>query len=394
MNRYFYPIVFVLAFLPLHVVVMPSATQNKSCALLAHALSAHLHTDSVSCVMRYMDVCYDWQDAHSKHTSLRQHQAYALGTISSQESIAGADGSIIDVYSMANTSRSMILAGHKKHLSVLGFFSDHLLISGFVDGTINVWSMQNVGRYHSLKRDVKSITALAVCSRDRLVTGSLSGNIDVWDLRSSKYIASLVGNQSMISCLQSFAGDRLASGNEAGRIVVYDMRTYEAIMAGGAHAAKVSAITVLPGNRFISGSVDSSLYYWKPQVTTQLIYKFSPDGRIELRPQLYLQYNPNVMLPNHKHPVVSVAVLSDGNVVSCDASGYITIWDLENEQSLVRIDTHCTRVTLLRVLDNGSFALLHSPSIGINRVTLLHSVLNQKRLKDSLVWASLKKPDA
>lgn len=292
--------------------------------------------------------------------------AHSRGVAQAQYS---PDGSYIASVSADSTAKIWLastgqlihtLTGHLAGISALSWSPDSLtLATGSDDKQIRLWSLTTGSPIHSLTGHHNSILSLSFSPKGNiLASGSFDEALMIWDVRSAHQLRSLPAHSDPIGAVDFTPdGTLVASCASDGLIRVWDTGSGQCLRTiVHEDNAKVAYVKFSPNGKYIAAwTVDSCVRLWdfvkgecKKTYQGHQNKKFSiggafgvweeeaflvspsEDGRIlfwDVKNKEILQdikAHDDVVMCLHVEP-------STGNIVSCDKSGYIKVWEPATE---------------------------------------------------------------
>lgn len=258
------------------------------------------------------------------------------------------------------------LTGHLAGISALSWSPDSLtLATGSDDKQIRLWSLTTGSPIHSLTGHHNSILSLSFSPKGNiLASGSFDEALMIWDVRSAQQLRSLPAHSDPIGAVDFTPdGTLVASCASDGLIRVWDTGSGQCLRTiVHEDNAKVAYVKFSPNGKYIAAwTVDSCVRLWdfvtgscKKTYQGHKNAKFSiggafgvwedeaflvspsEDGRI-----LFWDVKNKEILQDikaHDDVVMCLDVEpSTVNIVSCDKSGYIKVWEPATESSEVSV---------------------------------------------------------
>ena len=276
------------------------------------------------------------------------------------------------------------LTGHLAGISALSWSPDSLtLATGSDDKQIRLWCLTTGSPIHSLIGHHNSILSLSFSPKGNiLASGSFDEALMIWDVRSAHQLRSLPAHSDPIGAVDFTPdGTLVASCASDGLIRVWDTGSGQCLRTiVHEDNAKVAYVKFSPNGKFIAAwTVDSCVRLWdfvkgecKKTYQGHKNGKFSiggafgvweneaflvspsEDGRI-----LFWDVKNKKILQDvkaHDDVVMCLDVEpSTGNIVSCDKSGYIKVWDPATEEGAPEGQINGVMDGMVNVkLNNGS----------------------------------------
>lgn len=233
--------------------------------------------------------------------------------------ISGSWDTNIFLWDLRNQKKILELTGHSWFVTQLKISIDcKYLASSSNDNSIIIWDIENeFEKLFHLKHndDSISIVSLEWLPNGDIISGSWNNIISVWNLKKQKIIFNLIGHQNTILSLVSFNnGQNLASSSSDKSIIIWDLlEKKNVINLKNLHTSCINSLVVLNDDKLLaSGSSDSTI------VILDLI-----------------NYTVKMRLIGHDGYVLSLTVLSNGDLVSASWDKTIIIWNI-NDGSIKR----------------------------------------------------------
>jgi len=287
-----------------------------------------------------------------------------VGVIAISLIVASSIAGIYAINNNSNFSSPKILAGgHTKEVDSLAFsFDGSTLASGGRDWKINLWNLRTGKVLNTFGENINrdNITAIAFSNDGQIFfSGDLSGTIKIWNCNHSNQF---VGEQKQAHGLEitslafSTSPDILVSGDSNGNIKTWDVINQAQTVEFQERSARqnhsrnrVTAIAIHPtdGKTVASGDSQGLIKIWNIDTGKE---KFSP-------------------LEAHADTVLSIAIKTDGNLVSVSRDGTIKSWNLQESQAILNSEKYFNYSDTFHSLaispQGNSFAISNNEQIEI-----------------------------
>jgi WD40 repeat protein len=231
---------------------------------------------------------------------------------------SGASDNIIKIWEIKTGKCLQTLQGHTKGIFTLKFLPDGRLASGSWDFTIKLWDWKKgfcLKTLRSFSRYDISFGALALIDENTLAAGTNYPLVQFWNIKTDKYMISLLNDESPAA----------------------DFR------------CNVSAILPLSDGRFATGSGDGVIRIWEKTLTTLTAF-------VNLFVERHPVWSNSLTLKGHTDEIRSLALLSDGILVSSSRDYTIKFWDIEKKVCIRTLKEHRHFVGSLAPLPDGLLA--------------------------------------
>jgi WD40 repeat protein len=267
----------------------------------------------------------------------------------------------------------------------------------------------------TLKGHTRSVNALAALPNGHLASASSDRTVRVWDTTHGVCVRTMVGHSKMVNDVVVLRDGHLASGSQDNTIRVWNSSNGACIRVIDTHTEMVFALLVLPNGHLASGSVCGLVKIWNVETgvcqatfdSDAAVYRLAlmPSGiliicalegrvflcdplKLQLLRTLYKQTNDVVVLPDgefamtlvddhhiyisdgaqgtapsepfgqklfgHTDEVNAMAVLPDGELVSCSDDATVRVWS--GRACRLTLTGHDKDVNALCVLSDGRLA--------------------------------------
>jgi WD40 repeat protein len=165
---------------------------------------------------------------------------------------------------------------------------------------------------------MSAIVALPVSPADRVVC-AIENALHIWDVSNRVCEAQLKGHQALVTCLVLLSDGRVASGSQDCSIRIWNIsrRVSDVVLSDNYVPSTgqpvVTAIVELPDYRLASVHQDNTLRIWRTQIG---------DNNVD---EIFGTVQPIARL-TYGSPMLSIAALSDGRIVSGHEDGWILLW--------------------------------------------------------------------
>jgi WD40 repeat protein len=242
-----------------------------------------------------------------------------------------------------------------------------VLISGSWDKSVHIYDLYSFTKTMKISCGNGLICCATRISSSRIATGSTDNIIRVWDIRSGKYLFCLKGHLDGVRSLCSLSIDTIASGSYDHKICVWSLDSGKCIKTLLGHTDRVFCVIKLVDGSLCSTGFDKSIKIWdvatskctktirllrKARILTQLdesriAVGDGPDVKIfSLGTGKCLQ-----VLSVHTDDIMSMTLLSSGDLVTLGWDKAMRIWDL-NISECTKVYSH---VLQLRAIVEISF---------------------------------------
>ncbi|MBE9189072.1 serine/threonine protein kinase [Gloeocapsopsis crepidinum LEGE 06123] len=238
--------------------------------------------------------------------------------------------SIAGIYAINNSdfsSPKILAGGHSREVDSLAFSPDgNTLASGGRDWKINLWNSRSGDLLNTFGENSNrtNITAIAVSKDGQILfSGDLNGTIKIWNRSHSNRFAG-EQRQAHPSTITSLAfrtsPDILVSGDSNGTIKTWDVinqaqtfQLQERSVRQNHSRNRVTAVAIHPtGSKTVaSGDSQGLIKIWNIDTGQE---NFPP-------------------LQAHANTVLSIAIKTDGNLVTGSSDGTIKSWNLQESQA-------------------------------------------------------------
>ena len=260
--------------------------------------------------------------------------------------IASVDGDV-DVFALDSPTDRVILP-HDVEVTSVAALPDGSIATAAVDGVIRLWPANGADTPGQIATLGAPVTAMIVLADGRIAAASVDGDIHVVlaeDGASDPLV--LPGHIGAIRSLFQITlpdgTSALASGGDDTTIRLWDLTTKTQLRVLEGHGDIISGIDVLPDGRLVSTSGDGTGRVWdltvppsRPVIAphdwnlsaihawdNDLFVTGGIDGKVVVASTSELS-EPR-LLTQHDAPVVGVASLQTGDVVSLDASSVLRV---------------------------------------------------------------------
>jgi WD40 repeat protein len=254
-----------------------------------------------------------WDPAAPGHdpAELGRHEdsVWDVAVLADGRVISGGEDGRILVWDPAAPGRSPVELARGTGVCTLASLRDGRVITGGKDGRILVWDPAVPGHDPvELARHNGPVWEVAQLADRRLIIGGIDGNVLVWDSAAPGHdLVQLGRHDSSVRTAVALADGWVVTGGDDGRLLVWDPAAAgRDPAAGGYQDMVVKSMVALPGGRVVTGGDDGRVLVWDP----------AAPGRSPVR------------LGRHDGSVRTAAVLSDGRrVVTGGDDGRVLVWD-------------------------------------------------------------------
>jgi WD40 repeat protein len=253
------------------------------------------------------------------------------------------------------------------------------VVSASADNTLIVWQLTSGEAERVLRGHERYVTSVVVTpDGSRVISGSLDDTIRVWDLESGREVFVLRGHKDKIEAL-AVAPDskRAISASADGTLKVWDLAVGVLCYTLTGHSEGVTDVKVTSDGRYaVSASKDSTLNVWDLEQGTErhrLGTRNWRNGQKITRPDgleaVYFGVDGVLKLCDaatgatletligHSDAVYSIALASDGRVVSASRDGTLRVWDLKSGTELRVLRGHSHQVATVATAPDGRRAI-------------------------------------
>lgn len=240
-----------------------------------------------------------------------------------------------------------VAAPHTVEVTAMAALANGTLATAAVDGVVRIWPTTGGAPQQTITTVGAPITSLVRLSDERLAVGTLTGSIQILDPASdgavSQTIAAHDGAVRALIEIEDNGITLLASGSDDSTIRLFRLTDGQLWQQLDGHGDFVSALDLLPDGRLLSTSGDGTGRVWDLSLAAGPIVEpphrsnlsdivawrndqfvtGGVDGRVMLAstsettiPQLITQ---------HGAPLVGVAIMSNGDIVSLDAASVLRL---------------------------------------------------------------------
>jgi len=267
------------------------------------------------------------------------------------------------------TLRQDLKGVHLKQIQHTIVLDNDTIASASDDKTIVIWNIHTgMPKFH-LKAHTDNINGLAKLSNDNLVSCSKDTSIIIWN-KSDNYniITTLYGHLRSVICLKTIDENRLASGSCDKKIIIWNIENnFEKIKEiNYAHSDCINTLNVFQ-NYLLSGSDDKTLKIWNltnyeliralnqlssvKSIATSSNKYFAhfDESKIIIHDDKGKRYS-HFSTINTSNKTQSLAIMSNGNIVSGSCNNKIMIWNSTNFKHITSLEGHTDCVTSLVIL--------------------------------------------
>jgi WD40 repeat protein len=210
-------------------------------------------------------------------------------------------------------------------------------ISGGDSGCVYIWDIKRCVLCKILKAHCKPISSIAIAKEASIfVTGSDDNTVKTWDINTGKCLSVLVGHEKEITCVAVTPdGKRTVTSSKDGTVRVWDTASGASVYTF--YKISTSAIVITAdGKQLIVGhAIDGSISIW--EINTQKLL-----ARIEC----------------HSSSVLSLSVTPDGRwAVSGSYDNTVAFHDLQLLKCRGIYKEHTVSVVSVAITDDGQIAL-------------------------------------
>ena len=249
----------------------------------------------------------------------------------------------IKIWEIDTPNLKAILTGHSLEARSLVVLQNSNLVSGGRDGTIKVWNTSNFSLIRNINA-IDEIWSLAVLQNGLLVSGSKNGTITIWDSDSGSLLRTIRGHASYVYSIAVLENGNLATIGQDTIIKIWNKNNGSLILS-----------LFLKKKRELELNRDSdSGITWSLVELPRGFLASAGWSNIDI----YNAANGRLArtLTGHTHWIHSLAVLSNGWLVSGSFDTSIKIWNTEAGYSIKTLWGHKSAVRSLVLLPNGYLA--------------------------------------
>jgi WD40 repeat protein len=281
--------------------------------------------------------------------------------------------------------------GHHNVVRAISTTGEGMIISGGDDGRILLWHASGSGGIDRivLGHHEGSVRALTALVDDRLATGGKDQRVRLWDLRGRVFaLADSKIRPRPANAVSICPDGEVVTGGADKQIWLWKQAQPRGPRQVGQHESAISAVITLSDGRIVSGEIDGKLRVWNPAAASEetvsldegsgTVLAALPDdlvliGRYDGQVRMW---NPagesgSVLLGEHRGPVVALAALDDGRVISGAIAGDgatggdIVMWERDRPGRGREFEPYGQRLNALAVLsghlvgggDDGSICI-------------------------------------
>lgn len=266
------------------------------------------------------------------------------------------------------TLRQDLKGIHLKQIQHTIALDNDTIASASDDKTIVIWNIHTgMPKFH-LKAHTDNINGLVKLSNDNLVSCSKDTSIIIWN-KSDNYniITTLYGHLRSVICLKTIDENRLASGSCDKKIIIWNIENFEKIKEiNYAHSNCINTLNVFK-NYLLSGSDDKTLKIWNltnyelirslnqlssvKSIATSSNKYFAhfDESKIIIHDDKGKRYS-HFLTINTSIEIQSLAIMSNGNIVSGSCDNKITIWNSTKFKPITSLEGHTGCVISLVIL--------------------------------------------
>lgn len=202
----------------------------------------------------------------------------------------------------------------------------------------------------------KSVNYMKLLSNGGLISASSDMTLAVWNFSTHSILSTFRGHTAQVNSFDVLNNGLVASAGDDKNIFVWNYTNGGLVNSKSmAHSGSILCIKALPNGFFASasGSPDNLIKIWDPENLTQ----------------------PIMSLSGHTNDILSLEILSNGNLISGSADGYSIVWDLNNGNQTNKFQPlTLQKVSCIKELPDGTIAFGgDSPSIYIWRINGINS---------------------
>ena len=271
---------------------------------------------------------------------------YALAILSNDLIASGSGDTTIKVWNSTTFQLVATLKGHTNYVFSLAVLLNGNLVSGGWDTMIKVWKSTTFELITNLEEgNTGSVSSLAInmLNENIISTGSYDNSIKIWNSKSFQLVTNLKGHTNQVRSVVILPSNgNIVSGSMDTTIKVCDSITYQLITTLSGHNDWILSLAVQPKNEnIISVSYGETIKIWN-SITFQLV------ATLEGKNSNNLMVGRNILLNK------SLAFLLNGNMVTGLSDGIINVRDSSKFQLVTNVKGHSTFVTSLAILSNGN----------------------------------------
>jgi WD40 repeat protein len=266
------------------------------------------------------------------------------------------------------------VGGHHNVVRAISTTGEGMVISSGDDGRILLWQdsgYRGIDRIE-LGRHEGSVRALTALIDDQMASGGKDQRVRLWDLRGRAF--ALAGSRIRPRPANSVSicpDGQIVTGGADGRVWRWNAARPAEPLELGRHDSAISAVVALSSGRVTCCDTNGDLRLWTPAEPSQciglgkhqgavlaafendLVVSGGYDGQVRL-------WDPTgrsdpVLLGGHDGPVVALALLSDGRVISGETTGDVTMWERGRAGERPDFERYEGRLNALAVLSGHLF---------------------------------------
>ena len=194
------------------------------------------------------------------------------------------------------------------------------------------------------------ISCVKILSTGQIAVAFTTGTIQILDSETNVAIKEISSEFNAVICFGLLSDGRLIFGTIDGAIQVWDYETHPKTLVN--HYSRIISIVVLDGDEMISVSSDRVVKYFDGNQEARTLWTNDdhiscmiklPDRNVAIGTMrgiiqiVSIDDGSSFSLERHTREVTSMAVTSDGRLVSGSADGCVILWGRDSHEKEVRV---------------------------------------------------------